>query len=192
MRTRRFLVIHHTCGGTAESSIEWWKNPEANGACAHFVIDRDGTVYQCRPCNVTAGHAGKSQWTDPNTGKVYTGLNSCSIGIELANAGDCANDDGTAFRSQRNPAGFPLPAGVRRMRHKNGGPVTAWEVYPDVQLLACEVLARELVARYNLDDVMGHEDISPGRKVDPGPCFPMTSFRGKLGFRDVLPKWLMP
>jgi N-acetylmuramoyl-L-alanine amidase len=27
---------------------------------------------------------------------------------------------------------------------------------------------------------MGHDDISPGRKFDPGPAFPMESLRTRL------------
>ena len=170
MAVRRFLVMHFTSGGTAESSIQFWKSPDARGASAHLVIDRDGTAFQCRPFNRTCGHAGKSQW------KGYSGLNSCSIGIEFANAGDSARPDGTAFKS------FKLPAGAESAKHKNGGPMTAWEVYPAVQLAAGEAVAKALCARYKLDDLIGHEDIASRRKNDPGPLFPMASFRLACGF----------
>ncbi len=176
MLTRRFLVIHFTAGASAQSSIEFWKTPEAKGASAHIVIDRDGTIYQCRPFNRTAGHAGKSQWRDPKTGTPYTNLNSCSIGIELANGGD-------AFPT-RFSSGFIKPT---RARHKNGGPETDWETYPPEQLAACEALSKALVARYKLDDVIGHEDIAPDRKTDPGPAFPMTALRAACGFTTPLP-----
>lgn len=176
MPVRRFLVMHFTSGATAKSSIDFWKTPEAKGASAHIVIDRDGTVYQCRPFNRTCGHAGASKWTDPNTGRVYAGLNSCSIGIELANGGDSAS---LISRFSK------LPPYVGR--HKHGGPIKSWEQYPELQLKAAREVASLLVKRYNLDDVVGHDDIAPERKVDPGPAFPMLEFREFLGFKG-LPK----
>lgn len=165
MGTRRFLVIHFTSGATALSSINFWKTTEAKGASAHIVIDRDGTIYQCRPFNRTCGHAGKSTW------KGFSGLNSCSIGIELANAGD---SEALAKRWTKLP--------LVTARHKNGGPVCGWEAYPPEQLAACEAVSKALVARYNLDDVVGHDDIAPSRKVDPGPAFPMEKLRQACGF----------
>lgn len=173
MRVRRFLIMHFTAGATALSSINFWKTSEAKGANAHIVIDRDGTIYQCRPFNRTAGHAGKSFWRDPNTGKGYENLNSCSIGIEFANGGDSFP---TRFSS--------LPA--TRAKHKNGGPMTDWETYPKAQIDAGSALSKLLVERYNLDDLVGHDDIAPDRKNDPGPAFPLNQFRTACGFTKRL------
>ena len=168
MNVRRFLVIHFTSGASAQSSINFWKTPAAKGASAHIVIDRDGAVIQCRPFNVTCGHAGVSKW------KGFEGLNSCSIGIELANAG---NDPKLARRWTKLP--------LLKAKHKNGGPVEEWEAYPDAQIKACEEVAKALVARYKLDDVVGHEDIAPSRKNDPGPSFPMQKLREACGFKGL-------
>lgn len=170
MNVRRFLVIHFTAGASGQSSVDFWRTPAARGASAHLVIDRDGSVIQCRPFNRTCGHAGKSKWHG------FTGLNECSIGIELANAGDNA-------ALARRHSKLPLVKG----RHKNGGPLTEWEQYPDAQLKACEAIAQALVKRYNLDDVVGHEDIAPDRKNDPGFAFPMQQLREACGFKG-LPK----
>lgn len=170
MGTRRFLVIHFTSGATGLSSINFWKTPAAKGASAHIVIDRDGTAYQCRPFNRTCGHAGKSSWQG------FSGLNSCSIGIELANAGD---DPDLAKRWTKLP--------LVSAKHKNGGPVKEWEAYTPEQLAACEEVSKALVARYKLDDIVGHDDAAPDRKVDPGPAFPMQKLREACGFSG-LPK----
>lgn len=165
MPVRRFLVIHFTAGASAESSIEFWRTPAAKGASAHIVIDRDGTVYQTRPFDRTCGHAGVSRW------QKFSNLNKCSIGIELANAGD---DERLTKRWSKHP---PIEA-----RHKNGGPEKQWEAYPLAQLAACEQVAKALVTRYHLDDIVGHDDIAPTRKNDPGPAFPMASLRQSCGF----------
>lgn len=168
MAIRRFLVVHFTAGAGGRSSIDWWRKL-ANGVCAHFVIERDGEIIQCRPCNRTAGHAGASRWRDPKTDILYHGINSCSIGIELANGG---HSYPTKFSEL--PPTFAA--------HKHGGPTREWETYPPAQLAACEALAKVLVANYHLDDVIGHEDISPNRKSDPGPAFPMAALRTACGF----------
>jgi len=168
MAIRRLLVIHFTAGATGRSSIDYWRKL-ANGVCAHFVIERDGEIIQCRPCDRTAGHAGSSKWVDPNTGKTYHGCNAFSIGIELANGG---HSFPTRFSD--------LPPTIAA--HKNGGHTREWETFPLPQLAACEALSKVLVARYNLDDVCGHEDIAPSRKTDPGPAFPMGALRQACGF----------
>jgi N-acetylmuramoyl-L-alanine amidase len=180
MPNRRLLVIHFTSGMSAASSIEFWKSAEAKGACAHIIIDRDGTIFQCRPFDRTAGHAGVSTWFDQANDIKRAGCNAFSIGIELANAGDSVS--GTVEK----PLAFgkyPCPAGAIMARHKNGGPLTLWEKFPEAQLKACFEVSAALVAKYHLDDVRGHDDIAPQRKNDPGPAFPMSDFR-----RDLLKK----
>lgn len=172
MDIRRFLVIHFTAGASAQSSIDYWKNL-ANGVCAHIVIDRDGTIYQCRPFNRTAGHAGPSKWRDPKTGTLYSGsLNKCSIGIELANGGDTFPTKFSALK--------PTWA-----RHKNGGRECNWETYPEAQIAALLDLSKLLVDTYHLDDILGHDDCAPDRKNDPGPAFPMLRLRAHCGFSGL-------
>jgi N-acetylmuramoyl-L-alanine amidase len=170
MPIRRFLVIHFTAGASGESSISYWRELN-NGVCAHIVIERDGTIKQCRPFNTTCGHAGRSRWQ--HNGKNYNGLNSCSIGIELANGGDSY------------PTKFSNGLPATNLPHKNGGPTKLWETYPLVQRIACEKISKLLVAHYNLDDVVGHDDIAPERKSDPGPAFPMLALRESCGFSGM-------
>ncbi len=180
MNTRRFLVAHYSSGWSAQSSIDFWNTPEARGASAHVIIDRDGIIFQIRPFNRTCGHAGESKWKDPNTGKMYVGLNSCSIGIELANAGDMARTPDVYPSTMGELAGKPVPRLVAR--HQNGGPVTKWELYPDPQLKAMEAVSKAIVKRYNIDDLVGHDNIAPNRKTDPGPAYPLQVLRNACGF----------
>ena len=83
MNIRRALVIHFTGGATGASSIDAMRE---RGLSAHLMVERDGSITQCRAFNTVALHAGVSRWVDP-TGKRFDGLNSCTIGIEIANAG---------------------------------------------------------------------------------------------------------
>ena len=43
--------------------------------------------------------------------------------------------------------------------------------FADPQYAALDHLLQELHARYPIVDVVGHSDVAPGRKTDPGPCF---------------------
>lgn len=171
---RRFLVMHFTSGATALSSVDFWRTPDAGGAEAHVIIDRDGTVYQIRPFNQQCDHAGKSTWVDPNTGARFNFLNRHAIGIEFANAGDNA-------KLARKWSKLPLV----KAKHKNGGPVCEWEAYTPQQIEVGKAVAKAIVERYNLDDLVGHEDIAPERKNDPGPAFPMKEFREFCGFKGL-------
>ena len=43
--------------------------------------------------------------------------------------------------------------------------------FTDAQYWALTLLLDQLRARYPIVDIVGHSDIAPGRKTDPGPCF---------------------
>lgn len=179
MTVRRLLIMHFTAGWGLESTIYWWRQSAAKGTNAHIIIDRDGTVAQCRPFNQTAGHAGASSWRDRNTGITHRNLNSCSLGIELCNAGAITQSN-YPLVMEKEFAGKPIP--FMESAHKNGGKVMKWEIFPQKQLDVALEVAATLVKRYNLDDVLGHDDVAPNRKTDPGPAFPLTTFRSQLGF----------
>ena len=54
------------------------------------------------------------------------------------------------------------------------------EDYTVKQLEITAEIGKALVAKYALKDVLGHSDIAPGRKVDPGPKFPMKIFKDSV------------
>ncbi len=49
--------------------------------------------------------------------------------------------------------------------------------FTDHQYRALGNLTLTLKAAYAIQDVVGHSDISPGRKTDPGPCFDWARYR---------------
>jgi len=75
------VVLHDTGGKTAEGSLTWFENPESK-VSAHFVIDRDGTVFQCVDVARASWHAGSSVLHGE------ANVNSFSVGIELVDESD--------------------------------------------------------------------------------------------------------
>jgi N-acetylmuramoyl-L-alanine amidase len=166
-----YLVIHYTADITLDGAVSWFLNSNAN-ASSHLVIDRDGTIKQMVAFNRRAWHAGVSTWGH------LEGLNRYSIGIELVNAGKLTKN--TAGRWV-NWAGHIIPDGeVTIAKHRDESEPTGWHQYTDLQIQTVLNAALALQATYKFIDVLGHDDISPGRKVDPGPLFPMISFRSKV------------
>ena len=49
--------------------------------------------------------------------------------------------------------------------------------YAGAQYAILARLVRALGRRYPIEDVVGHSDIAPGRKTDPGPAFDWARFR---------------
>jgi N-acetylmuramoyl-L-alanine amidase len=75
-----------------------------------------------------------------------TQLNASSIGIEIVNSGWQKKPDGTG----------------------------AFTPYPPEQIDALMVLVKDIMARHQIkpERVLGHSDIAPQRKIDPGASFP--------------------
>jgi N-acetyl-anhydromuramyl-L-alanine amidase AmpD len=44
--------------------------------------------------------------------------------------------------------------------------------WPDAQILVNKQLVEAIKKNYNIKGVVGHEDVAPGRKSDPGPNYP--------------------
>jgi len=166
----RYLVFHYTAGKSATSSINWLTNPESK-ASAHLVLARDGTITQLAPFNVKTWHAGISHWDG------LSGLNSYSIGIEMDNAGPLKKVGdtyqawfGTLYAEDQ----------VVYAKHKLDDEPRWWHAYTEIQIQKALELAHLLVRHYDLKDVVGHEDIAPDRKRDPGPAFPLEHVRASV------------
>ncbi len=167
----RYLVLHFTAGRSLETSVEslCTRKPQGN-ASAHLVLGRDGRIVQLAPFNMVTWHAGVSQWAG------LTGMNQYAIGLEMDNAG-MLHREGERFVSW---FGKDYPSSeVRLAEHRHGGGVQPWHTFTEVQIARALELSELLAAHYGLHDVLGHEDIAPGRKTDPGPAFPLAAVRSR-------------
>ncbi len=164
------LVIHYTAGSSAESSVRTLCDPNSK-ASAHLVVSRSGEVIQLVPFDTVSWHAGKSE----HQGRI--GMNQFSIGIEIDNAG-LLEKHGTTYLSW-----FKRPykeEDVVFAVHRNEQVARYWHEYTEAQILVVEALCELLVSTYKLKYILGHEEISPGRKVDPGPAFPLDKLRNRI------------
>ena len=176
----RYLVMHFTAGSSAEESINWLCNPQAQ-ASAHLLIARDGKITQLVAFDRVAWHAGPSRWEG------LVGMNNHSIGIELDNAGPLERH-GSKWRAWfgRDYSDNEVLVATHKLETREKG----WHIFAPEQLEVAMEVALVLKQKYNLRDVIGHDDIATpvGRKVDPGPAFPMRSFQGRfLGRNEDAP-----
>jgi AmpD protein len=57
------------------------------------------------------------------------------------------------------------------------------QAFTDEQYATLASLSQSLIAAYpaiTAQRLVGHSDIAPGRKTDPGPCFDWERYRGKI------------
>ncbi len=74
------LVLHYTGMESGEAALRRLCDARAQ-VSAHYLVEEDGTLFQCVPESRRGWHAGVSSW------KGRGDLNSCSIGVEIVNPG---------------------------------------------------------------------------------------------------------
>ncbi|WP_298907803.1 N-acetylmuramoyl-L-alanine amidase [uncultured Aliiroseovarius sp.] len=122
------IVLHYTAMPDPEEALERLCSPEYE-VSAHYLIHRDGRLFQLVNEDMRAWHAGAGTWGGMDD------INSRSIGVEMDNDG-------------ASPFSEP-------------------------QMATLEALLPEIMQRWNIkpEGVIGHSDMAPGRKTDPGPRF---------------------
>jgi N-acetylmuramoyl-L-alanine amidase len=164
----RALLIHYTAGRGLQQSADWLCNPRAK-ASAHLIVGVDGSVMQLVRFDRVAWHAGPSLWEGEER------LNDWSFGIELDNPG----------KLRRTASGWTTEFGDRVADHDvvidDHG--RGWHAFSNEQIVAAYEACEALIDRYpSIHLVLGHSEVAvpAGRKSDPGPAFPMDTFRGWL------------
>lgn len=79
-RKPNFVIIHHTAQHSVDQTIRTFNLPHTK-VSAHYLIGKDGEVFQLLNDYIRAWHAGVSKWGN------ITDMNSASLGIELDNNG---------------------------------------------------------------------------------------------------------
>lgn len=79
-RKPNFVIIHHTAQNSVDQTIRTFTLPHTK-VSAHYLIGREGEVFQMLNDYLRGWHAGKGKWGN------ITDMNSISIGIELDNNG---------------------------------------------------------------------------------------------------------
>lgn len=154
------IVIHHTTADFNDS-LHILTQPSSNPVSSHYLIpEPDDSSYDRSKLQVhhlvsevsRAWHAGVSHWAGKN------GVNDQSIGIELVNRTYCHRStvvDEEADQPARRICFFPD--------------------FADSQIALLVNLLGEIKRRHpdvQPTHIIGHADIAPERKIDPGPRFP--------------------
>jgi N-acetyl-anhydromuramyl-L-alanine amidase AmpD len=158
----KLIVIHHTTGDF-QSSFNVLTEPSGNPVSSHYLVpepgdpsytEKDLKVYSLVKEEERAWHAGSSYWA----GK--TSLNDMSIGIEIVNQTYCRKSKEVIppERSDQEPARLCF-----------------FPDFPENQLEIVFELLKGIIERHpevKPTNIIGHSDIAPQRKIDPGPRFP--------------------
>lgn len=172
------VVIHDTAGRLDKGNSADYLRGSPAGTSVHFVLERDGSIEQQVPLNRRAGHAGRSSYHGRDD------VNDFSIGIELVNVGRMTKsgpDHAVTWFKERYAIAINNIEFVRTEEHGPG----FWMDYTPEQIVALEALLRGLFSYIpSLSDIVGHWYISPGRKVDTNPLFPMDAMKARVLGRD--------
>jgi len=164
----RGIVIHYDVGTSIENTMQYLlesvdKNPRKS-ASYNYLISRSGRIVELNdPKYTRAWHAGNSSLDIPS-GEHLTSLNRSTIGICCCNYGYSATCDDPNKKAARHVLA-PAPLSRRLL---------FWEPYTNAQIDSLISLIKylERYLEWTSEFIVGHEDVSPGRKVDPGPLFP--------------------
>lgn len=172
------IVLHDTAGRLDKgNSVSWFKNPSAK-VSAHIVVERDGSVTQMVPFDRTAWHAGTSEW------RGRKGCNAFSIGIEIVSPGKLVKRGSTAVAWFGQSWPLDECVSMKTAGHGDG----FWLPYTQAQVETVQMIVEALAKAYpTISDVVGHWQISPGRKVDCSPLFPLADCHALVADRAPLP-----
>lgn len=152
------IVLHYTVSDN-ERSI---KTLTTGQVSAHYLIlDRhDDKIYSLVDESERAWHAGDSGFAG------RTILNDTSIGIEIVNGGI-----------------KPEYRGALKDDTLDYHPYEHYVAFDELQIKKVAELVQDIAKRYDIPpkNIVGHADIAPSRKIDPGAKFPWQRLYNEYG-----------
>lgn len=146
----RFLVFHYTAVDDTTSL----KLLSGENVSAHYLISDRVDSRTRKPIVYRLVSEERRAWhAGVSNWNGRVNLNDSSVGIEIVNPGFTEN-----LLGQKT-----------------------WYPYSQPQINALTALAKEIIRRYGItpDNVLGHSDIAPLRKQDPGKLFPWKALAGQ-------------
>ncbi len=152
------IVLHYTVSDNARSI----KLLTRGKVSAHYLVmdKNDNKIYSLVPESERAWHAGDGGFAG------RTILNDTSIGIEIVNKG---------IKPQYRDA------------LKNGDmdyhPYEHYVAFDELQIKKVAQLVQDIAGRYDISpkNIIGHADMAPSRKIDPGAKFPWQRLHDDYG-----------
>jgi hypothetical protein len=170
-------VTHYDAGrGSATSALATGRK---NGYL-YTALGRDGTFYQTDPINKYGWHAGQSTW------KGRSGMSRYFGGTEIACAGRLENGKPWYYKSTKDAIPASEIRGVPKLDNMKAG---QYQIYTSQQEEEYVLFLMWLKCRdpqtFSLDNVVGHDEIAPARKSDPGGSLSMSmpKFRAHIKAR---------
>lgn len=191
---KSLIVLHHTVGGSARGSVEWWaSDPRMVGTA--YVIERDGTIFEVFPPEGWCWHVGIKD----------ARIEQRSIGIELTSEGALVERAGRlhAFDGKKPLGSTAHLVGtgraVRLVKPWRG--YEYFDAYDAAQVESAARLIRYLCIRYGIPLDIPTEAHSPEGnprkwfgfkgvihhamvrkdKTDLHPLFPWATLRSLIG-----------
>ncbi|BEM85514.1 N-acetylmuramoyl-L-alanine amidase (plasmid) [Serratia marcescens] len=145
----RHLVFHYTAVEDAKS-LELLTKGQVS---AHYLIPAEPEFINGKPIVLQLVPEEMRAWhAGVSDWGSRNSINDTSIGIEIVNSGFTEDVFGDK----------------------------TWYPFSEKQIYSLSLLAKDIVERNNIspENIIGHSDISPTRKSDPGPLFPWARLAG--------------
>ena len=169
------VIVHYTAMTSLPLAVKALTTRKARGnASAHLVVGKNGEVVQLAKFNFRTWHAGDSEYNGRK------GYNSYAIGIEIDNVGWLQKmADGTYGRQELQQT--YTEDEVMNLRHFNPNVhYQYWQKYTNKQVATVTAICELLKETYDIKEILGHDEIAPARKQDPGPAFDMLHLRNTV------------